>query len=58
MEDEKNTYKFLLGKLEGMRPLGRQRREWRNNSKIDIREIRLVWTGFIWLRTRKNRRIL
>jgi hypothetical protein len=35
----KNTYKILVGKPEGKRPLGRSRRRWVNNIRIYIREI-------------------
>jgi hypothetical protein len=36
--NEKNSYKILAGKPEGKRPLGRRRRRWENNIKMDIRE--------------------
>ena len=32
-------YRFLVGKPEGMRPLGRPRRRWENNIKIDLQEV-------------------
>jgi hypothetical protein len=37
---------------EGNKPLGRSRRRWVDNIKIDISEIGLsgMWTGLIWLR--------
>jgi hypothetical protein len=35
--------RILLGKPEGKRPLGRRRRWWVNNIKMDHREIR--WDG-------------
>jgi hypothetical protein len=35
---EKNVYKLLLGKPEGKRPLGRPRRRWLDNIKMDLRE--------------------
>jgi hypothetical protein len=34
-----NTYRTLVGKLEGKRPLGRRRRRWEDNIKMDLREI-------------------
>jgi hypothetical protein len=47
----RNAYRILVGKPNGKRPLGRPRRRWQNNIKIDLREIGwVVWTGFIWLR--------
>jgi hypothetical protein len=34
---------------EGRRPLGRPRRRWVNNIKMDLREINaMVWIGLIW----------
>jgi hypothetical protein len=36
---EKNTCRILLGKPEGKRPLGRRRRRWFKNIKMDLREI-------------------
>jgi hypothetical protein len=35
-------------KPEGKRPLGRSRRRWKDNIKIDLQE--LDWTGLSWLR--------
>jgi len=31
--------KFLVGKPEGKRPLGRSRRKWKDNIKIDLQEV-------------------
>jgi hypothetical protein len=36
-----------MGKPEGQRPLGRPRRRWVDNIKIDLREIR--WDGMDWI---------
>jgi hypothetical protein len=42
--------KILVGKPKGTRPIGRPRRRWEDNIKIDVTEIGVkVWTGFIWL---------
>jgi hypothetical protein len=42
---------ICIGKPEGRRPLGRPRRRWEDNIKMDLREIGLgMWIGFIWLR--------
>jgi hypothetical protein len=38
-----NTYRILVGKPEGKRPLWRPRRPWVNNIKMDLRERR--WGG-------------
>jgi hypothetical protein len=40
-------YKLLVGKPEGKRPLGRHRRRWKDNIKIDLQEVGCgVWNGF------------
>jgi hypothetical protein len=39
MSENRNTYRILVGKPEGKRPLGRQRRRWKENIKIDLTEI-------------------
>jgi hypothetical protein len=35
----RNAYRILVGKPEGKRPLGRPRRRWVENVKMDFREI-------------------
>jgi hypothetical protein len=36
---EKNLYRILVGKPDGKGPLGRPRRWWVDNIKMDLREI-------------------
>jgi hypothetical protein len=36
---KKTAYRILVGMPEGKRPLGRPRRRWVDNIKIDLREI-------------------
>jgi hypothetical protein len=43
----RNAYKVLVGKPEGKRPLGRSRRKWEDNIKMNLREI--GWGGMDWL---------
>jgi hypothetical protein len=38
MGDARNAYRILVGKPEGTRLLGRPRRRWVDNIKIDLRE--------------------
>jgi hypothetical protein len=43
MGENRNAYRLLMGKPEEKRPLGRPRRRWVDNSKMDLREI--GWDG-------------
>jgi hypothetical protein len=43
----KGVYRALVGKPEGKRPLGRPRRRWEDNIKMDLREI--VIDGANWI---------
>jgi hypothetical protein len=38
MGETRNAYRILVGKPEGKRPLGRPRRRWVDNNRIDLRE--------------------
>jgi hypothetical protein len=38
MGKKRNSYRILMGKPEGKRPMGRQRRRWVDNIKIDLTE--------------------
>ena len=42
MEQFRNVYRVLVGKLEGKRPLGRPRRAWEDNIKMDLWEMGCV----------------
>jgi len=44
------VHRVLVGKPEGKRPLGRPRRRWEDNIKMDLREWEGVMTGWSWLR--------
>ena len=39
MEEGRGVYKVLVGKPEGKRPLGRPRRRWDYNIKMDLQEV-------------------
>jgi hypothetical protein len=39
MGEKRNMYSLLIGKREGKRPLGRPKRRWIDNSKMDLLEI-------------------
>jgi hypothetical protein len=44
---KRNAYRILVGKSEGKRPLGRPRRTWVNNIKMD--PIEIGWDGVDWI---------
>ena len=39
MGDRRGAYRALMGKPEGRRPLGRHRRRWEDNIKMDLLEV-------------------
>jgi len=39
MVEERGVHRVLVGKPEGKRPLGRPRRRWVNNIRIDLQEM-------------------
>jgi hypothetical protein len=48
MGEKRNVYRLLVEKPEGKRPLGRPRRGWIGNIKVDLLEIGLTvldWIG-------------
>jgi hypothetical protein len=51
MVEGRCVYRVSVGKTEGNRQLGRPRRRWEDNIKIDLREVGLeIWIGLSWLR--------
>jgi hypothetical protein len=42
-----NAYRIMVGKPEGKRPLGKPRRRWEVNIKMDLREN--GWGGMDWI---------
>jgi hypothetical protein len=51
MGDGRGAYRILVGSPEGRRPLGRPRRRWEDNIKMDLQDVGWgAWTGLIWLR--------
>ena len=47
------VYRVMVGKLEGKRPLGRPRRRWEDNIKMDIQEVGCV--GMDWIELAQDR---
>jgi hypothetical protein len=50
---KRNAYRVLVGKPEGKRPLGRPRRRWVGNIKMNLREI--GWGGVNWIALAQDR---
>jgi hypothetical protein len=53
MEEIRIAYKILVGKPEGKRPLGKTRRRWEDNIKMDIKEI--GWEYVDWIHLAQDR---
>jgi len=54
--EEKEVYRVLLGKPEGKRPLGRPRRRWVGNIRMDFQEVRCGYMDWIRLAQDRDRR--
>jgi hypothetical protein len=50
MGEKRNLCSILRGNPEGRRRLGRPRRGWVDNIKMDLGQDGMVWIGLIWLR--------
>jgi hypothetical protein len=53
MGEGRGVYRVLVGRPEGKRPLGRPRRRWEDNIKLDLREIGI--DGENWIRLAQDR---
>jgi hypothetical protein len=53
MGEERNVYRVLMGKSEGKRPLGRQRRRWKDGIRMDLRET--GWRSVDWIQLAQDR---
>jgi hypothetical protein len=53
MGEKRNANTILMRKTEGKIPLGRPRRRWVDNIKMDLREI--GWDGVDWLNIAQDR---
>jgi hypothetical protein len=47
MGEKRKAYRISVGKPEGKRPVGRPRRGWVDNIKMDLRETK--WDGMNWI---------
>jgi hypothetical protein len=55
MGEDRGVHKVLVGKPEGKRPLGRERRRWENNIKMDLQEVRGSLGDWVELAQDKDR---
>ena len=55
MGEEKGVYRVLVGKPEGRRPLGRPRRRWADNIRMDLQEVGCVYRDWIGLAQDRDR---
>jgi hypothetical protein len=53
MGDRRGAYRVLVGRPEEKGPLGRSRRRWENNIKIDLQEV--GWGGMDWIDLAQDR---
>jgi hypothetical protein len=53
MEESRDVYRVLIGKPERKRPLGRPRRSWEDNIKMDLQEVGCG--GMDWIDLAQNR---
>jgi hypothetical protein len=53
MEEKRNAYRLLVVKPEGKKPLGRPRRRWADNIRVDLGEV--GWGDVDWIGLAKDR---
>jgi len=53
MVEGRGVYRVLVGKPEGKRPLGRPRRRWEDNIKMDLKEVGCG--GLDWIELAQDR---
>ena len=47
MEEGRSDFKVLIGKPTGKIPLGRPRRRWEDNIRIDLKEIGIITSNWV-----------
>jgi hypothetical protein len=53
MREGRGVYRVLVGRPEGKRPLGRRRRRWEDNIRMDLRETEIDREN--WIRLAQDR---
>ena len=55
MGEEREEYRVLVGKPEGTRPLGRPRRRWEDDIRMDLQEVGCGYMDWIGLAQHRDR---
>jgi len=55
MGEERGVYRVMVGKPERRRPLGRPRRRWVDNIRMDLQEVGCVYMDWIGLAQERDR---
>jgi hypothetical protein len=55
MGEEREVYRVLVGKPEGRRSMGRPRRRWVDNIRLDLQEVGCGYVGWIGLARDRDR---
>jgi hypothetical protein len=55
MREKRNAYRLLVGKPEGKKPLGRPRRRWVDNIRMDLGKVGRGDVDWIGLTKDRNR---
>jgi len=53
--EERGVYRVLVGKPDGRRPLGRPRRRWVDNIRMDLQEVECGYMDWIGLAQDRER---
>ena len=54
MEEDRDAFKMITGKPTGKRPLGRPRRRWEDDIRMDLKEIGVNTRNWIYLVQERN----
>ena len=55
MGEKTGVYRVVVGKSEGKRPLGRPRRRWLDNIRVDLQEVGFGYVDWIGLAQDRDR---
>jgi hypothetical protein len=55
MAEGRGVYRLLVGKPEGKRPMGRPRRRWEDDNKMDLQEVGCG--GMDWIELDQDRHL-